>query len=87
MVRQVLSADAFSAFEEVLGDDGAVRDTGRRFRDTVLALGGGRAPDAVFRVRSEMQDLWWRRCSRAAQVPSRKDKLSAGLHLSWTEGV
>ncbi len=53
MFRQVLSADAFSAFEEVLGDDAAVRDTGRRFRDTVLALGGGRAPDAVFRVRAE----------------------------------
>ena len=48
---EVLSADAFSAFEEVLGDDQAVRETGRRFRDTVLALGGGRAPDAVFRVR------------------------------------
>ena len=47
----MLSADAFSAFEEVLGDDQAVRETGRRFRDTVLALGGGRAPDAVFRVR------------------------------------
>ena len=48
---EVLSADAFSAFEEVLGDDQAVRETGRRFRDTVLALGGGRAPGAVFRVR------------------------------------
>ena len=27
---EVLSADAFSAFEEVLGDDQAVRETGRR---------------------------------------------------------
>lgn len=54
---EVLSADAFSAFEEVLGDDAAVRDTGRRFRDTVLALGGGRAPDAVFRVRGPLCHL------------------------------
>lgn len=28
-----------------------VANTGRRFRDTVLALGGGRAPDLVFKVR------------------------------------
>lgn len=27
-----------------------VAETGRRFRDTVLALGGGRAPDLVFKV-------------------------------------
>ena len=60
---EVLSADAFSAFEEVLGDDAAVRDTGRRFRDTVLALGGGRAPDAVFRVRGPLCRLL--RLSRA----------------------
>ncbi|KAL9241669.1 hypothetical protein vseg_015752 [Gypsophila vaccaria] len=46
---EVLSADAFSAFEDVgLDDDKAVIDTGRRFRDTVLALGGGKAPLEVF---------------------------------------
>ena len=47
----VLSADAFSAFEEVgLEDDEAVQKTGRRFRDTVLALGGSQAPAEVFKV-------------------------------------
>jgi oligopeptidase A len=46
---EVLSADAFSAFEEVgLGDEQAVARTGRRFRDTVLALGGSRHPLVVF---------------------------------------
>ena len=48
---EVLSADAFSAFEEVgLEDKSAVKETGRRFRDTILALGGGRAPADVFKV-------------------------------------
>ncbi|MFO1053381.1 MAG: M3 family metallopeptidase [Planctomycetota bacterium] len=46
---EVLSADAFAAFEEVgLDDDRALRATGRRFRDTVLALGGSRHPMEVF---------------------------------------
>ncbi len=46
---EVLSADAFAAFEEAgLDDDAAVGATGRRFADTVLALGGGRAPLDVF---------------------------------------
>jgi Peptidase family M3 len=48
---EVLSADAFSAFEEAgLDNEEAVAETGRRFRDTVLSLGGGRAPDLVFKV-------------------------------------
>ncbi|HUG91519.1 MAG TPA: M3 family metallopeptidase, partial [Planctomycetaceae bacterium] len=47
---EVLSADAFSAFEEAgLDDEPAIAATGRRFRDTVLALGGGRHPLDVFR--------------------------------------
>ena len=47
---EVLSADAFSAFEEAgLDDDATVRKTGRRFRDTVLSLGGSRHPMDVFR--------------------------------------
>ena len=47
---EVLSADAFAAFEEVgLENEEAVRETGRRFRKTVLALGGGRHPSDVFR--------------------------------------
>jgi oligopeptidase A len=46
---EVLSADAFSAFEEVgLDDEEQVVATGRRFRDTVLSLGGSRSPAEVF---------------------------------------
>ncbi len=46
---EVLSADAFSAFEEAgLSNPQAVASTGRRFRDTVLALGGSRHPLEVF---------------------------------------
>lgn len=47
---EVLSADAFAAFEEAgLDNDDAVAETGRRFRDTILALGGGRHPMDVYR--------------------------------------
>jgi oligopeptidase A len=46
---EILSADAFAAFEEAgLEDDSAIREAGRRYRDTVLALGGSRAPMDVF---------------------------------------
>merc|ERR1719453_1375493 len=47
---EVLSADAFAAFEEAdLKDDDKVRAVGRRFRNTVLALGGGVHPSEVFK--------------------------------------
>lgn len=46
---EVLSADAFSAFEEVgLSNEAQVSATGRRFRETVLSLGGSRSPAEVF---------------------------------------
>ncbi|KAL2348977.1 hypothetical protein Fmac_002977 [Flemingia macrophylla] len=46
---EVLSADAFSAFEDAgLDNDKAVKETGRKFRETILALGGGKAPLDVF---------------------------------------
>ncbi|KAI4328105.1 hypothetical protein L6164_020489 [Bauhinia variegata] len=46
---EVLSADAFSAFEDVgLDDSKAVKETGQRFRETILALGGGKPPLEVF---------------------------------------
>lgn len=46
---EVLSADAFAAFEEAgLDDDDALAETGRRFRETVLASGGSRDPMQVF---------------------------------------
>jgi oligopeptidase A len=47
---EVLAADAFSAFEEAgLEDASAVQAVGRRFRDTVLSLGGSKHPLDVFR--------------------------------------
>ena len=46
---EVLSADAFGAFEEAgLEDEAAVARLGRQFRDTVLALGGSVSPAQVF---------------------------------------
>ncbi|ONK68972.1 uncharacterized protein A4U43_C05F17950 [Asparagus officinalis] len=46
---EVLSADAFSAFEDAgLNSDKAIKETGHRFRETILALGGGKAPLQVF---------------------------------------
>jgi oligopeptidase A len=48
---EVMSADAFAAFEEAgLHDEAAVRAVGMRFRDTVLAMGGGKHPANVFRA-------------------------------------
>jgi oligopeptidase A len=48
---EVLSADAFGAFEEAgLENPAALAATGRRFRDTVLALGGSRPPAEVFQA-------------------------------------
>ena len=46
---EVLSSDAFSAFEEAgLDNPQALTETGKRFRDTVLALGGSQHPMDVF---------------------------------------
>lgn len=48
---EVLSADAFAAFEEAGVDkEEALVSTGKRFRDTVLALGGSLHPMEVFRA-------------------------------------
>ena len=48
---EVLSADAFAAFEEVgLEDERTLAQVGGRFRDTVLTLGGSRPAMEVFRA-------------------------------------
>ncbi|NET15531.1 MAG: M3 family metallopeptidase, partial [Okeania sp. SIO1H6] len=48
---EVLSADAFAAFEEAgLEDEVAIATCGKRFRDTVLALGGSLHPMEVFKT-------------------------------------
>lgn len=48
---EVLSADAFAAFEEAgLENEDAIASTGKRYRDTVLALGGSLHPMEVFKA-------------------------------------
>ncbi|MDX2052564.1 MAG: M3 family metallopeptidase [Polyangiaceae bacterium] len=48
---EVLAADAFTAFTEAgLDNPEKLSEVGTRFRDTVLALGGGKEPGAVFRL-------------------------------------
>ena len=48
---EVLSADAFAAFEEAgIENEEAVRRLGRKYRDTVLALGGSKHPTEVYRM-------------------------------------
>ncbi|MBD2166122.1 M3 family metallopeptidase [Calothrix membranacea FACHB-236] len=48
---EVLSADAFAAFEEAgLENESAIKATGKRYRDTVLALGGSKHPMEVFKT-------------------------------------
>lgn len=47
---EVLSADAYAAFEEVgLDNDEAIGALGRRFKATVLGAGGSRHPEDVYR--------------------------------------
>ena len=47
---EVLSADAFAAFEEVgLDNEEAVAEVGKKYRDTVLSLGGSLHPMEVFK--------------------------------------
>ena len=48
---EVLSADAFAAFEEVgLDQEENVQATGQRFRNTVLSLGGSQEPADVYKA-------------------------------------
>jgi len=47
---EVLSADAFAAFEEVgLSNKDKVRKIGIKYRDSILSLGGSRSPTKVFK--------------------------------------
>jgi len=48
---EVLSADAFAAFEEAgLEDLNAIASTGKLYRETVLGLGGSLHPTEVFKA-------------------------------------
>tara|TARA_B100001093_G_C26850521_1_gene1024898 strand:+ start:441 stop:2735 length:2295 start_codon:yes stop_codon:yes gene_type:complete len=47
---EIMSADAFSAFEEIdLNDSNEVSKIGKRFRDTILSKGGSEHPAEVFK--------------------------------------
>ena len=67
---EVLSADAFSAFEEVgLDRPEKIKDVGMRFRNTILALGGSEHPMEVFcqfRHRPPKVDALLRHCGLAS---------------------
>ncbi len=69
---EVLSADAFAAFEEAgLELEDQVRFTGARFRDTVLSLGGSHSPADVyeqFRGRSATTEALIRHSGLAASA-------------------
>ena len=49
---EVLSADAYAAFEEVspANDINQFKIIGKRFRDTILSLGGSKSPDKIFKA-------------------------------------
>ncbi len=47
---EVLSSDAFAAFEEAgLNNKDEVRKIGKKYRDSILSLGGSRSPNKVFK--------------------------------------
>ena len=47
---EVLSSDAFAAFEEAgLSNQDEVRNIGKKYRDSILSLGGSRSPNKVFK--------------------------------------
>ncbi len=48
---EVLSADAFSSFEEAgLENEKQIKEIGKRFRETILSLGGSRHPAEIFKL-------------------------------------
>lgn len=50
VASEVMSADAFAAFEEAgIDDDKATARVGKLFADTVLSMGGSRDASRVFR--------------------------------------
>ena len=63
---EVLSADAFSAFEEVgLDNEQEIRKIGKKYRDTILSLGGSKEPEKIFisfRGREPKSDALIRHC-------------------------
>lgn len=78
---EVLSADAFGAFEEAgLENSAAIREIGRRFRDTILAQGGSRHPLEIyndFRGRDPDPEALLRHCGlHSSQQEAAGEQLS-----------
>ena len=47
-----MSLDGFSAFQEIgMNNEAGIEAEGLRYRNTILAMGGARAPGLVFKVR------------------------------------
>ncbi|MEY3456875.1 MAG: Oligopeptidase, partial [Planctomycetota bacterium] len=73
---EMLSADAFAAFEEAgLENPSAVSEIGRRFRNTVLAQGGSRHPLEIyldFRGREPDPEALLRHCGLQTPISSGK---------------
>ncbi|WP_269622820.1 M3 family metallopeptidase [Prochlorococcus marinus] len=63
---EVLSSDAYSMFEEAgLDNEEEVQAIGKKFRDTILSLGGSRSPEEIykdFRGRSSSTEALIRHC-------------------------
>jgi len=54
---EVMSADAFGVFEEAgLENEEKLKEIGLRFRNTILAMGGGEHPSTVYRKFSGGRD-------------------------------
>ena len=50
MPLEIMSLDAFSAFEEIdMNNDDEIKRVGLQFRNTILAKGGGTDPLTVFK--------------------------------------
>ena len=48
---EVISADAFAAFEEAgLDNEQSIKEIGKKYRDTILALGGSMHPTDVYKL-------------------------------------
>ncbi|THF96503.1 hypothetical protein TEA_002524 [Camellia sinensis var. sinensis] len=80
---EVLSFDAFSAFEEVgLDNEQAVKELGRKFRETVLAHGGGKSPmEQELGSRAALSVAVPRRASYPSTSPARTKEDRARRHL------
>ncbi len=78
---ELLSADAYGAFEEVdQTDEAALQVVGRKFRDTILAQGGSRHPMEIFREfrgREPDAEALLRHCGLLHSAPASGSRFTA----------